>query len=368
MKAVIVDVFNNYETRTKYVYNELVSLGYETTYIVSDFSHSAKSKIVESRDNTLYVETKPYKKNLSLKRILSHLNFSKKVKKLLFELRPDLIYCLIPLNSLAKAVCKYKAANNNIDIYFDIFDCWPESLPLCNFIKNIFFIWRNMRDKYICQANKVFMECSYYEKFLPKKINGEVAYLCKKERDINYSYNNEELTFLYLGSINSIIDIFAIVNFLDLVQQKRKVKLVIIGGGESESIFMQELSRRNITYTNCGKIFDDNEKDQIISKCQFGINIYKKGLSIGLTMKSVDYFCRGLPIISANIYDTFKIISEMHCGIDLTDNSFDKISIIQNLDQEQWLQFNENTKKAYRNYFTEENFTNILKRNLKNNR
>lgn len=365
MKAVIIDVFGNYEPRTKYIYNELVNLNYETTFIISDFSHLTKSYLSERIEHAIYVETKPYKKNLSLKRILSHLNFSKKVKKLLFELKPDLIYCLIPLNSLAKGVFKYKKIYKDTKIYFDIYDCWPESLPVNNLIKKFLFVWRRLRDKYLYRADKVFMECSYYEKFLPAKINGEVAYLCKKERNINYSYNEDELTFLYLGSINSIIDIDAIVKFLDSVQQKRKIKLVIIGGGESESSFMSELSRWNIPFTNYGKIFDDEQKDRIISGCQFGINVYKQGLCIGLTLKSLDYFCRGLPIINANIYDTSKIISEMNCGVDLCETP-DKISVIQDLTYEQWLQFSENTKKAYQRYFKEENFINILKSDFDN--
>ncbi|MDE6398145.1 MAG: hypothetical protein K2L51_02380, partial [Clostridiales bacterium] len=149
MKAVIIDTFNYFELRTQYVYRELVRLGYDVSMIVSDFDHITKCKREETRENTFFLPTKPYAKNLSLKRIRSHLNFAKQAYKQVCALSPDLIYCLLPLNSLAKKVDKYKRKYANIKVFFDIYDLWPESLPAGNAVKRLLSPWRKLRDKHL---------------------------------------------------------------------------------------------------------------------------------------------------------------------------------------------------------------------------
>ena len=356
MKAVIIDTFNYFEFRTKYVYDVLVSHGYEVTFLVSDFDHISKTKINEIRKDTVFVDTKPYFKNISVARLKSHLNFSKQVYKKLCEIKPDLIYSLIPVNSLAKRVYKYKKKNHRIKVFFDIYDLWPESMPVGNSIKKLLFPWRNLRDKYLKCADKIFLECSYYKNFLPKNLNYTVAYLCKERRDIDYRFDVNELRFLYLGSINNIIDIDGIVDFLQLIKNKRKVRLIIIGGGESEAVLTDKLDNAEIPFTNYGKIFDEEEKDKIISSCQFGLNMYKQGLSIGLTMKSLDYFCRGLPIINHNIYDTAKIIEDLKCGINV---DMPEISLLD-INEDTWNVIHQNVKKAYISYFSVDCYVKIL--------
>lgn len=360
MKAVIIDTFNNYDIRIKYVYNHLINSGYQTTIITSDFCHGSKEKIEIDRENTIAIDTIPYKKNLSFERIKSHLNFSKQTYSLIKKLSPDLIYCVLPLNSLAKKVRKY-ANGKEVKVFFDIFDLWPESLPAGNFVKNALFPWRNMRNKHLKCASTVFLECSYYKQFLPDNTNYKVAYLCKDKREVSYSFDSESLNFLYLGSINNIIDIDNIICFLASVQLKRKVHLHIIGGGESEKELLDKLSGKDIPHTFWGRVYDEKKKDEIISSCQFGINMYKSGLCIGLTMKSLEYFCRGLPLINCNIYDTFEIINENGCGINLMQRFDQAVDKLTSLTYEDWLNMHENCLFAYDKYFLPSRFNEILK-------
>lgn len=362
MKAVIVDTFDNFNLRTKYVYDYLVDMGYSVKILSSDFDHLQKKKKDIVRNNTIFIKTKPYTKNISIRRIYSHLDFSKKVYKLLMDIKPDIIYCMVPLNSLLPKIFKY-LKYNTASLYVDIFDLWPESLPTNNFIKKLLFVWRNMRDKYLSYANKVFLECSYYTYFLPKLNNYIVAYLARKPRIINFQHIDRTINFLYLGSINNIIDIDGIVELLNLVGKKRPVFLNIIGGGEAELTLINKLKKFNIPYYHYGKLFDEYQKDVIISKCHFGINMYKKGLSIGLTMKSLDYFCRGLPILSRNIYDTGEIIKQFDCGIDIASD-FSNIGSLKSLTELQWKQLAENTNNAFLKYFSTEKYIDLLQEHL----
>ena len=364
MKAVIVDTFNNYDLRTIFVYNRLKDLGYETTVLSSDFSHSQKQKISRSRDNTVFIDTKPYVKNMSLKRISSHLDFAQKVYEKIREIKPEVIYCLVPLNSLVAKIKKY-ALKNDVKVFFDIFDLWPESLPTANIIKKILYPWKRLRDKNLSCSDAVFLECSYYERFLPNKCKYKTAYLCKAKREVEYVHEGATLNFLYLGAINSIIDIENIVSLLSAIQQKRKVHLSIIGNGETKDYFKSQLQDARIEFTDHGVIYDDEKKDEIISKCHFGINMYKAGLCIGLTMKSLEYFCRALPIVSANIYDTKRIIEGNDCGFDVTDKKEHTIRALQDLSESDWFKLHKNCEMAHGEYFTEESFSTLLESVIK---
>lgn len=363
MKAVIIDTFNYFDIRTKYVRNALISQGYDVTMIVSDFDHITKSTRVEKREQTVFVSTFPYTKNISIGRIRSHLNFSKKAMELVNSISPDLIYCLLPLNSLAKKIHKYHIKHKNVKVFFDIYDLWPESLPASNVIKKILFPWRKLRDNHLKCADKVFLECSYYEKFLPKGIDYSVAYLCKEERKIEFANDYGTLNFLYLGSINNIIDIDCIISLLKNVNSRRAVHLEIVGGGEAEQELLSKLQSAIIPYTNHGRIFDEDRKDEIASRCHFGLNIYKPNLSIGLTMKSIDYFIRGLPLISANIYDTKNIVNRYNCGFDL-ESGESVVSFLAEMTDEDWQKLKECTDRAYNDNFSVRQYEQILQENL----
>lgn len=361
MKALIIDSFDFYKLRSRYVYDGLKCLGYDVSIITSDFNHITKSKQIEERENVLYISTKPYKKNISLRRIKSHLDFAKQAIKIVYQENPDIIYCLVPLNSLVKNIAKYKRLHYTVQVFFDVIDLWPESMPTIGMIKKILFPWRLLRDKYLSSADKVFLECEYYKQYLPKSIKYSVMYLSKEERIVNYN-SDEVLRFLYLGSINNIIDINCIVELLALINKKRLIHLEIIGGGEKSTELTLKLDAAGVQYTNHGIIFDENTKDEIISRCQFGLNMYKKGLCIGLTMKSIDYFSRGLPIVSNNIYDTDLIIDRYQCGISITKEGFaSTIEKLSNMTDKEWMKMHENAMHAYSDLFIPVNTMNEFK-------
>lgn len=366
MVAVIVDSFNNYDIRTKYVAAVLEKMGYTVTILSSAFEHSTKSYRSETKEKMEFLYTKPYRKNLSFARIKSHIFFAKSVYKELCVRKPELIYSLLPINSLAKYIYKYKKKNSNSRIYFDVFDLWPESMPINHNIKRLLIPWRNLRDKNLPCADKIFLECEYYKKFLPKNLDYNVVYLCKDKREIKYSLGFDTLEFLYLGSINSIIDIEGIVEFLSKINEIRPVKINIIGGGEKENEFIDKLAAAKIEVIFYGKIFDEEEKDKIVSHCHFGLNMYKGGLCIGLTIKSLDYFCRGLPIISSNIYDTSIMIDSYNCGFasPFNEQLFNQIC---NLTYEQWKELHMRCEEMYNQMFTSQSVSNIFINNLSRN-
>lgn len=111
----------------------LVDNNYNVTLFTSDFSHSEKAHI-EKNDFENYpfdielVHEPGYSTNVSVKRALSHVNYSFNLRKAIKKYNePDIIYAAYPTMSAAFFAGKY-ANNNNIPFIIDVQDTWPESI------------------------------------------------------------------------------------------------------------------------------------------------------------------------------------------------------------------------------------------------
>jgi len=319
-KKIAIVVTNVIDKRMDCLKEILWEEDLEFKIFVSDFSHTHK-KIQRDNPEYTYVETKPYKKNISFARIKSHLNFAKKTVKLLEDFKPDIVYVQFPPNALVKQCVKYKK-RSGCKLIFDMMDMWPESLPIGGVKKIVasplLLWWKNLRNKHIKKADFLITECSLFKDELVKQgvklPNIKVIYLCgKKINPITPDLPTDKLNFCYLGSINNIIDIDYISDLLNKINSQKKVCVHIIGGGERGEEFIKSFN--NIDVVNHGKVFDRIEKSKIFSVCHFGINIYKECLKIGLTIKSIDYLQAGLPLVNNINSDTAFLVEKYNAGI-----------------------------------------------------
>ena len=74
-----------------------------------------------------------------------------------------------------------------------------------------------------------------------------------------------------------------------------------------------------------GAIYDDQEKQKILSQCHFGLNIMKPSVCVGLTMKSLDYFRHGLPIINSIPEDSEMLVRTKNIGFQWDETCSQKI-------------------------------------------
>ncbi|HFM6525006.1 TPA: hypothetical protein ACG854_002936, partial [Enterococcus faecium] len=88
-----------------------------------------------------------------------------------------------------------------------------------------------------------------------------------------------------------------------------------------------------------------------LDKCHFGLNLFKSNTIIGLSMKSIEYFRFGLPIISNLSGDTKEIVKRYNVGINYNST----------VDENEMLKFyqcnkniNENVRKIYATIFSEQ--------------
>lgn len=368
-KAFLIHYDGYYDIRLKYLEKNLVDRGYDVSLLFSDFDHYKKERKIYRNKNIKLIHVHRYKKNISVRRIISYLSFTKQIVKIINYEAPDLIYAIIPPNTLAHALSDFKTKNPNTKVIFDIFDLYPEQMPkLSN--TTVANFWRNLRNRNLQKVDYVVLECSYYKNILSKYLDEDkssVLYLNRPKLEIPYEFkwSNKQIDIAYLGSINHHIDIDKIVAFLKALNKRKKVVLHIIGDGEKAVEFKNKVQMQGIDTEFYGAVFDDKKKRKILQKCQYGLNVYRKNLGIGLTMKSVEYYQVGLPIINAGIYDSKVMIETFGAGFSLESEEA-LASKISNLTHGEWCEHHTLTLKVFEQNFStlkyQKKLTDILER------
>lgn len=360
--AYFISSTNHYNVRTGKFVNDYVKKGYDVIYVTSDFDHMTKKRYCFNEyKNSKQLHVISYKKNLSISRILSHLMFSYKTFYMLLACKPELVYVEVPNNSLVKSSAKYKKINN-AEIIVDVFDMWPESMPVKtkNMIVNWGFdIWRNFRNKNLKFADQIWIECDYYRELLSaQKINlpMETKYLTLKnaETSIEMKVSEEEIDLCYLGSINNIIDISLIEKIVSEFAKNKRTRIHIIGDGERKDEFLDILKKNSIEIIDHGKVYEIDKLQEIFDQCWFGINVLREDLAIGITMKSISYFRGGLPIINTVQGDTSRFVEECNIGINVDRHDVKSCVLrILNITKDDLACMKNNTRNLFEQKFAE---------------
>ena len=314
MKLTIVTCFESNEERVAFIREACEERGFEVEVITSDFSHVRKTVRNNIPEGYQAIKTVPYYRNISLKRLQSHRRFAKEAFDLIRQEDADLLWIMAPANSLVKEAARYQRKYPRTLIIIDIIDMWPESLPVSYDMHAFpFSLWRNVRKNYLYCADHLVSECDLYRQILEEEYEGRITTIHWAKEE-----NPERQPDRLSGSINNIIDIEAIRKIISAFDEH--VTLHVIGDGESRELFVDELSKIcEVIYY--GEIRDEQRKSEILSRCHAGINIYKEGLYIGLTVKCIDYFAHGLPIINNIKGDTYAMVEENHLGINIKEDT-----------------------------------------------
>lgn len=367
MKLVIVNCFDTYEDRIDLLHDYFKNSGNDVTVVQSDFMHFKKVKRTESKQDFIFVKSKPYYKNMSVARMTSHYDFAKRAFEVVDELQPDLLYVMVPPNSLAKFAAEYKKKHSNVKLIFDLIDLWPETMPVGK-VEALppFCFWGAMRNSALKYADCVITECDLYQEVLKKQLKGikaETVYLAKREvnTDSHLELNNDEIQLCYLGSINNIIDIPQIKKLVNEINKIKPVTFHIIGDGESKDVLINEVKSTGVKIEYHGKVYDPQEKQEIFDKCHFGLNIMKDTVCVGLTMKSIDYFQYGLPIINNIQADTVQIVNKYKMGINVIDEDIENVATkVANVNMRELLTMRENTYELFSSLFSIQAFNEKL--------
>ncbi|HOI84455.1 MAG TPA: hypothetical protein PLP48_00130 [Acholeplasmataceae bacterium] len=353
MRAVIVTSFDTYYQRISVIEHVLKIKNIEYQTYISDFSHVYKKKI-NPNGNRKCIKTFSYRKSISVRRFFSHYLFAQSINKILKSEEYDLLYIIVPPNSLLKPAINLKNKGKIKKVIIDVQDLWPESFPLkSRFFDFLFSILIRRRNAYLAKSDFIITECNLYKEHLNilNKVSTQTVYLAKNH-DVKMLPKKIEdirkINFIYLGSINNIIDIDLITNSISKINTVISCKLIIVGDGENRLKFIESLKSRNIEFDFIGYLFDKKKLDELFKKSHFGINMYKTHLKIGLTMKSVDYFYQSLPILNNIPGDTWSLIEHYDCGFNVNNGKIDDLLLyFKNLTFEKYRLYSENSYRAY---------------------
>lgn len=358
MNVCIVNCFDTYEHRVDLLMRALFERGDTVEVLTSDYKHIEKRRVTYKKKCFHYFKARPYKKNLSVQRMVSHTRLSHDIfsyinKKINLI---DVLWVLVPPNTFVKDVASIKKAHPHIKVVIDLIDLWPETMPI-PFGKDIWLMkeWKNRRKRYIECADQIVTECALYKKILADEIKNKPCTVLYLARDIHPMELqpkpvNNCLSLCYLGSINNIIDIDSISEIIRKAAQVNPVELHIIGDGEKKDELIQKSKKSGARVIFHGKIYDPQMKQKIFDSCHFGLNIMKSTVCVGLTMKSMDYFESGLPIINNIHGDTWAFVKQYDIGINyngilhLPDNA------------EEYLKLRANVRPFYESFFDYEVF------------
>lgn len=357
--VVVLSGTNHYEERNKQVIEEYKKQNKTVLYLTSDFHHINKQQYVFEAEGCKQVHVMPYYKNISISRLLSHGEFSFKAYFFMKQYRPDIVYSEIPNNSLAMSTAWYKK-KYGCELIFDIFDMWPEALPVKTgnpVIKFALSIWGAFRNRNLKHADKIYTECDYYQEILAKEgytLPMETKHLRQEDADLEIKtvWRDDQIHICYVGSINNIIDAPFMIDFLDKLNQKRKVYFHLIGQGESKERIKNELEKRCVKVIDYGSIYDKQELQDIFNQCSFAINFLVPDVAIGITMKSVTYFRGGMPILNTVDGDTKKMVEKRNVGVNIHRESMEEaIDNILKMNDEKITDMKQNARKVFEEFF-----------------
>lgn len=358
LKTAILCISDVYLSRGLQLQHFYEARGDEVRIFTPDFSHRHKMHIDHPIKGVTYLPHRPYQKNLSWQRLAGHAQFARECRKQLEAWKPDRIHSLVPANSLAKEMARYKHQHPEVKLYFDIIDLWPESLPIEWFQKTpAASLWRRERNPYLPAANQVFAECSLFARIIEEQtgIHPEVLYwtIDDHHESLNPSLNPQldakRMALCYLGSVNNIIDLDYMEQFLARMAQIVPVDLHLIANGEKKQEMVERLSR-SVHVIDHGLVYDPKEKQDIFNQCNFGLNLMKSSVVIGLSMKALDYLQGGLPVINSLQGDLKEWIDDEKCGINIDRSDLEQtVQRVLSLTIEKQLEMRKNAAGFYQN-------------------
>lgn len=348
-RAVIVSCTDHYRHRLHVTDTYLKSKGYETSYYTGDFDHDTKKAYCCPVPGSRQFHVRPYQNNISLSRILSHREFARQVFAALEQDPPEVVVALLPPNYLAHYAARFKRRHPSTVLIFEIFDLWPETFPsekMRRLLALPFSVWAGLRDNNLQAAECVIPECKLFCRRLGLPEENAVYQTAVRGTDLPADVHLREdgLDLCYLGAINNLIDIPAIAGLVGELVRRKPVTVHVIGDGERREAFLRALSDVGARVQWHGIVFDEREKQTVMNGCHFGINMMKPDVCIGLTMKSVDYFSHGLPILNSIPADTAELVEGEQLGMNVDEDTAARVS---GMTVEQCLQMRANVRRVF---------------------
>lgn len=323
--------------------------------LASDFNHWGK-KYYSAREmanpQQIHIHVPQYKKNLSIKRIWSHIRFAFGVRSILKKLqeRPSAVYCIMPTSTSAYFCARY-CKKNNIKFIVDVVDLWPDSLlPIVRF-KSIFnlllYPWTYLTHycykaadvimgesaKYAYEAKRYNCKAEYYSIYL----GVDVPFINKVKDTVKLDIKkpDDEVWIGYAGNLGNSYDFTTLMKAYEKASKERKCKLLFIGDGDSRA-YIEEFSKNHQLNIEIIGYCPYETLLAYLGYCDIAVNIFKENTKVIYSYKFNDYVAMGCFILNSLEGETAEMIEKYQIGLNFnfTDNPLSEVltNVVTNWD------------------------------------
>ncbi len=272
-----------------------------------------------------------YKKNVSLKRFVSHFEFGHNLKKYLKHRKvPDIILCTCPSLDAAYVAAKY-ATKHGVRLILDIQDLWPEAFKLAfdlPIISDLIFApmkWK--ADKIYSYADEIVAVsetyCDRAHRVNQKVDRTHCVYIGKNidEFSLNARENlypkNNKFRLGYCGTLGHSYDLVCVFDAMRNLMSRGidDIEFVVMGDGPKYNEFREYADRYSLPVDFLGRV-EYPKMCGILKSCDVCMNVISKGAAQSVIGKHADYAAVGLPIINTQECAEYRsLIDDYGCGI-----------------------------------------------------
>jgi hypothetical protein len=352
---VIVSLFGDIYNTNSRAHKIANAFSERVSFVTPDFSHGekkykSKTTFIEKNPFIIkYIHVPDYNKNLSVKRIYSHLVFSKKLRRYLNNLseKPDIVYCMMPPSSSAYICGKY-CKKNDIPFVVDVIDLWPDSLiPIIQYsklFKLVLLPWKELTRKAYKMATYISGESQAYasaaHKFNPS-VPWSYTYLgvdldqtqkLIARSKLHFDKPDHEIWICYGGSLGNSYDFDSILNAIKFIHEKNiKYRMFFVGEGEKRNLIENFTNKNSLNSEITGRV-DYKDFLKYLSVCDIGLNVFKKGTRVVHSYKFNDYVGSHLFILNNLVGETSEMVNKYKIGLNYNDLSDALFNVCQNWD------------------------------------
>ncbi|MEO1033015.1 MAG: glycosyl transferase family 1 [Bacteroidota bacterium] len=311
----------------------LSSKGYDLDYYSSSFYHAEKiqftsNQVIQANKELGYrlhiIKSLSYFKNVGIRRILSNLQFSRKVYKELKSKDLDNSIIIVPSRpvEIIYFIAKLKRGKN-IKVLVDIRDVWPDAFNIQNkFLKKGFEAYCNFFLKNSLNHFDSFIyTCPKFTDWLHRFVPGAEASFIPlgydrlrfskvqlKTKDSGF----EPINFVYIGLLQHQIEVLP---FVKAINNDERFSLTLYGDdgeGAKYAELVQYIEKEQVTNVTLKGKLPQEKVGEILNNYDIGLMPMKA--KFAFPNKVFDYIALCLPIFSLGDHDTSIFVRNNNIG------------------------------------------------------
>ncbi|MEI6555333.1 MAG: hypothetical protein WCL70_07080 [Paludibacter sp.] len=344
-RILLVSLFGDINTDHNYRVDNIYKAFHEFDrfIVTADFNHATKQYKPENESDFVhFIHVPAYQKNLSIKRIYSHVVFAIKLYKYLCGLNvlPQLIYCAMPA-SLTAYYCGRFCKRRKIKFVVDVIDLWPDSLfPISlkyKFLKPFIFPWTCITNKAYAKADYISAESKKYAEIALKKsktTKWSYTYLGVDMEEMNRLVlsskvpdrtDDDEIWICYGGSLGNSYDFDSILEAIKFIDSEGiKYRFFFVAEGECRDQISEYIQQNKLNAEITGRM-PYNDYLKYLSRCDIAINSFKATTKVVYSYKFNDYVGLKLFVLNNLQGETADMINEYSIGRNFNEKNLSKI-------------------------------------------